>query len=327
MKCTLSTKECIYHRFLALGWEFSQGIEPSTVTPISANMLANLISENTDDRPILINCEGMSLCIDHSMSEVSHVLEKTERSLILTVPQHDSNFENKLFAELGHPIDRYNIDGTLALCYGKDSVNFNEDYIQNSLKSISVKETEFVQEKVSSCYRRFNDKPHRLTSTPLIANGVFNARGLISDKKTFMWISLLLAEKIRKRIMETYPENIFILAISLRGSPLAAAIWNILRQHDPYIEIIDHIGPVHELLEDAYDPLGIIGKNYFLIGDFILGGTELKIANAYAINHQSTLNSAVFIGSLLNGDDYSVSANVESLVKLTDCVRDLHYSI
>lgn len=327
MNGSLSTVECIYHRFLGIGWEYNQGIDPAVVTPIAGEILAKQLSESTDDRPLFINCEGMTLCIDHSMQRVREEIDKTERSLLFKVPMHDSNFENKLLAELGEPTLKIESDSYIVLVYGKEKSRFTEEYISQTIESVSNAENQYMKQNVASCYKSFVGGKQRLPSTPLLAKGIFNARYIISNKNAFMWGCMLLAEKTRARIMETYPDNIYILAISLRGSPIAAGVWSLLRQHDPYIEIIDHIGPVHELLEKACDHQKFPDKNYFLIGDFILGGTELKSAISYAITHQSKLNSAVFIGALLDGEQYSNNTNIDAIVKLNDCVSDLSYEI
>ena len=323
----LSTKECLYQRFLGITWESNQGIDPSVVTPEAGFALAELFAESLDDRPLYVYCEGMRLCMDHSMHKLVEVMDFSHRLIIFGIPRHDSNFEKKLLAELGEPANRIEMPGLIVLSYAHTNLRIDERRLSRIVGAATEKEIDFVQELVSSCYRRFADGKRRLTSTPLLADGVFNARNLISNKKGFMWISLILAERTRARIMAEYPDNIFILAISLRGSPLAAAVWNLLRHHDPYIEIIDHIGPIHELLEDGNSPLEIIGKNYFLIGDFIVGGTELKVASAFAVSHQSTLNSAAFIGALLDGNQYSDKIHIDAVVKLKDCVDDLDYVI
>jgi len=63
------------------------------------------------------------------------------------------------------------------------------------------------------------------------------------------------------------------------------------------------------------------------VGDFVIGGTELKIAETYAVARNCIVNHAIVVGSLFDPGDYEGRATVHSLVKLKDANPAAAYHI
>jgi hypothetical protein len=158
-----------------------------------------------------------------------------------------------------------------------------------------------------------------------LATGVLNARALIANPVTFVWISLLLTDLFQQVIEEAKPKTNRILAVSLRGSPFAAAIRILANRFSPSLEIIDHIGPKHELLEEHVGQNEMQGGEYILVSDFVIGGTEIKIARAYAMAKGAILKNAITIGSYLSGPEYGDAVRLQSLVDISSVVPKLEY--
>jgi hypothetical protein len=115
-----------------------------------------------------------------------------------------------------------------------------------------------------------------------------------------------------------------LLAVSLRGSPLAGAIGLL---ESKKIEIVDHMGPELKILEEYTLRSTEEKTQYVFISDLILGGTELKIAQTYAVARGCILKHALAIGTLLKPEEYKGGIEVHSLLQITDACPDLTYSI
>ncbi len=85
------------------------------------------------------------------------------------------------------------------------------------------------------------------------------------------------------------------------------------------LEIVDHMGPKQALLEGYATGSPRTGLDYIYIGDFLIGGTEVKVAASYAFAHGCSLKEAIVVGSLLPPNEYKIGANVDSLVCLRNC--------
>lgn len=161
------------------------------------------------------------------------------------------------------------------------------------------------------------------------ANGEFNATKILSSPTKYKWIVVLLADSINRVIQSERPKSYTIVAASLRGAVIAGAVWELLYYvSEPELYIIDHIGPRYELLESP------IRKNEFnstyciYIGDFMIGGTEIKVVNSYCDFFGGKVKHAFIIGKFIAEDNLGKKGiKLHSLVNLKDCVSGLSYTL
>jgi hypothetical protein len=155
-----------------------------------------------------------------------------------------------------------------------------------------------------------------LHSTPIKANGEFNASHIISDPSKFYWVSLRMADLVREVIerqkIGSRLHQIRLLAVNLRSCPFAASVS--LLAGLP-LETIDHFGPINRVNEFVDQNPNRKYYDYIFIGDFVVGGTEIKIAQTYAHMTNSKLNNAVVVGSWLPTGVFS-GFTVHSLIQL-----------
>jgi hypothetical protein len=85
------------------------------------------------------------------------------------------------------------------------------------------------------------------------------------------------------------------------------------------LEIVDHLGPTAEVIEEySIERSGVPGS-YVVVSDFMMGGTEIKIAREHARRRGSRLAGICVIGALLPPEDYQLGVPVEPLVSLPEC--------
>ncbi len=319
----LDHTDFVYSRMVGIAWNANRLLQPTVLTADAGNALLGCVQNKRPEAPIVLNCKGISTIEDHALSAFKEYLKQTGRQAIILIPSSQDQLGKEVDSELGEVFSqKHRIDTTHAHIYGKQDVTSGQ--VAAVIEGAKKLEQSFVTKVISESYRAF-DKPERLESTPLIASGVLNARSLISDPRKFIWISLLLADAFQAVVNEAKPRTVRILAVSLRGGPFAAAVRVLSDTLSPTLEIVDHIGPRHEVLEDQRFVCDFTGGEYVLVGDFVIGGTEIKIARAYALAKGAKLNCAVAIGSFLDPSAYSQTVTLRSLVQLPEVVPELKY--
>jgi hypothetical protein len=156
----------------------------------------------------------------------------------------------------------------------------------------------------------------RLQSTPLRSSGVYNARHIICEASNFNWIVLRLEEALQQAIPRWDYARHSLLSGSLRACPFAAALAftsTIARA----VEVLDHLGPHPALLEE-HDLAGTRSNlEYVYVGDFMIGGTEVKLAANWAAMRRSRVVAAVMLGTLFDEDEYGLNGiRIVSLASL-----------
>jgi hypothetical protein len=244
----------------------------------------------------------------------------------------DGLFNDDLKRMLGKANSEYTLEGNP----GGTATVFGADLDKNRTAALRDEAADLEQVRlrkfVADCFHPHldnNQKPvmQRMESTLLWANGVFDARVLISNPSTFTWVCLAMADQLDGLLAR---ENVppgpkRLLSVSLRGSPFAAAA-SLISQAQLPVEIVDHMGPKHRILEEhRLERLGEQAQ-YIFFGDFVVGGTELKVAMTYAHTRECSLNHAVVIGALKEPKDYFASSGIEvlplvSLPQVHDGVR------
>lgn len=320
--------DIIYTRLLAITWH-ANILAPSTFTLAGGDKLHQCILADTSSKPVILNCVGISAIEDYALDAIRSYLATKSRCITFLVEGTNEDVIRKIEKELNDiPIQRENRQKYQLLICGKpELVHSGEIELDNLANIIGRIEYEYVARQVNKSYEPYNPpQKKRLHSTPLIADGEFNARSIISNPKAFIWISLLLTDKFLEAVEQDRPKSNRLLAVSLRGSPFAAAIRVLAANYCPTLEIIDHIGPRHELLEGHISRDNMCGEEYILVSDFVIGGTEIKVAKTYAIALGARLKSAIAIGAYLPGDKaYDTNVKLRSVVRLGDAKKDITY--
>lgn len=310
--------DIIYVRMKALTWIANHGFMPEMVQPSAGKLLAEIIQHDlSEGKIIILNFFGIASIDDHALDNASDALKETG---LIMVAINASQLKTQLN-------DYIEVKPNITLSSGAIIFNSSDDKDGIDIEDKVLKiETEIIIDIVRRSYESFPEMT-RLRSTPIYASGVFNARRIISSRKDFMWTSLIMSEKLATIMDEYKPKASRLLAVSLRASPFAGAL-GILGSFD--IEIVDHMGPDLKILEEYTLRIDQEEINYIYIGDFIIGGTELKIAETYAVVRSCIVDHALVIGSLLEPSDYKSykdRPNVHSLVKLKEVKPEAKYEI
>jgi hypothetical protein len=317
-------KDTAYIRMKALTWIANYGSLTEMIQSSSGKLLSEIIQHDMlEGKSLIVNFFGIVSIDDHSLEDVAHATEKTGRKLIVI---NASQVQKELTAYIQVKPNITLNNGTIIF----NSSNPKE--AQTAAENVSRIEHDIVIDIVKRSYEEFPAKKmQRLQSTPLYASGVFNARRIVSRRSDFMWICLIMSERLANIMDEFKPKASRLLAVSLRSSPFAGAL-GILGSID--IEIVDHMGPDLKILEEYTLGTNQEDINYIYIGDWIIGGTEVKIAETYAVARHCTVEHVLVIGSLFAPEDYEVkhtslskAPKAHSLVKLNDALPEARYDI
>lgn len=194
-----------------------------------------------------------------------------------------------------------------------------EKLSETELSAIYAEKRDLTSEIINKSWKSFgeddNNEPirKRLTSTPVLGEGYYDAQAILTNPYDYSHVIFSLYDLYRNvNIKSNY--TIKFLAMSLRAAPLVGALSNIA---DLGFSII---GPgVHDKIISEYvaNPLNS-RVTYILVSDFVVGGTELKIAQAFATHRQSNIALCICLAKLLNEDEYSRGIKVKSLKNIEE---------
>lgn len=309
-----------YTRLKILVWKFNGLSYPNNLDLDASNKLIEIYDQSKDGF-FVVDCKGISTVTDHAWDNFFKRITEKKIAVVFLNDQslkHEVSIRKREFC-IGFQFQESQDYSVIS----DGAFSFEEGVI----KEIKEKITKMINGYVSDCFS-FYDKDHVkqqkvLSSTPIMCNGEFNALEIIEDVEKFLWISICLADKVEtiKKIgvlnMETK-----ILTVSLRASPFAAAVAMLLNYK---LETIDHFGPINKPYEfELID--NNIPTEYIYVGDFTVGGTEIRISKMYANCKGSVLNNAVVIGSLFNKDRFN-DFHLEYLVSLEDVRGDVEFTL
>ena len=274
----------------------------------AGDALASMVKGCAGNSPLIVDSRDIQRVEDDALGTLAAILKGKGHQIFFTGAS--TIFRNDLDRMLG-PITQFNLgeQGTLIVC-GESTVS-QESAVKlvDDAKRFANGE---VHRFVADCLHKHRDgKLHRMESTLLKSNGIFDAREIIKDPARFTWVSLALADRLDALVAtRSFPPTTRLLAVSLRGSPFAAAA-SLLSNAQMKVEIVDHMGPKHRILEEHDLGKRHQSPEYVYVGDFIVGGTELKIARTYADTRGSVIRHALVVGSLLPADEYRASSGIE----------------
>lgn len=309
---TTITSDFEYVRLQLLIWR-KNGLQFPTKLQADAGDALESIIGNGNEVPLIINCSKVNSISNYSLEPVAEKVKESNREVLFIYCSQIGEELRKWFPNFNSiAIDTY------AKTYfrsqdndeEKESILFN---VEGDAKELSIEATDDELKRIKqSVSKSFDEEDEciRLKSTPILTNGVFNARNIISKPNLFMCTCLLLNEKVSLALNDSKPINARLLAVSLRASAFAGVIGQL---NNIYVEIIDHMGPKYKLLENSKLSFEEQGFEYFFIGDFLIGGTEMKIANTYAHFKASKIVDSIFIAALLPPTEYSSEINIQLL--------------
>jgi hypothetical protein len=169
-----------------------------------------------------------------------------------------------------------------------------------------------LQGAVRKCFERFPER-RTLRSTPITANGYFDARHLTGCPLVFPWLAACMADCLIDTVNclqsqssgNCWVDGLRLLACTRNGTVIASALRRLLPDRYP-LDVVDRFGPIQRLVEaydagtNIYDGSEQAAKTpwYFYIGDFIIAGTEVNVADAHSRYRGIVLRGGLVIGSL-----------------------------
>lgn len=321
----------IFTRLKALAWVGNQSTLPTLLQADGGRILSYIAEHDEPEKPLILDCRGVVEIDDHALETTRAALQKHSRTLVLI---NADQLDARLKRDLGDFNVRFGFSSTQLAVVGDDG-SIDREVASRLIEQVAIIERNYVRECVAGCYRKFPRGMERMASTPLLASGVFDARLLISESNKFVWTAMLMADKLEEYldgVLQTptpgttaQPLKQFrLLAVSLRGSPFAAAVGLLTSRHRS-VEIVDHMGPKYKILEEPSLRATLVEDDYIYVGDFVIGGTELRIAQAYARSKGSQLKHAIVVGKVLETADYNLDFDISALVNLKECCPTLRF--
>ncbi len=302
----LTGSNCIFSRMQNLVWVAS-GLELNYMIEKNAgDLLAEIVNQYGDEKIVVVNFLRIKKIDDYGLKGFFEALVGNKRQVVITNGNHlYSEIEN--IATSGGVESRNDPTRKLIILGKQDA--FEYDKITGERDALVKSITEKI---IKNCFEKFGQKK-RLSSTPLIANGEFNSSAIISDPKSFMWITTFLADKLDLIIDEGQLSNVRLISVSLRGTPFAAALGLLLGY--PF-ETIDHLGPKHKIFESGFGNHFDRNSCYIFIGDFCIGGTEIKTAKTCMQFYNLNINHALVIGNYVECEHFKEYFTLNSIIDL-----------
>jgi len=306
-------------------WRINGPSRIKNVDNSSGKELLELVEKKKGDfNPIVIDLKDIVTITDGALSNFFEFIINNKKEIYFINNSAVRQTIRNLY-------DEYNGDKKIQLTDKEGVIIFHEDkismdYSNDGLRSIINK---FIDEEINNIVKGAfveNEglKFAPLMSTPILATGRFDASIITSNADNFTWVCVRMNDMVEELINEKNLLNAQLLSVSLRASPFANSIS--LLQDIP-MRTIDHLGPFQKKwnfnsLNEYTQP----EVNYIFIGDFIVGGTELKLANLYSKYCSSNLEHAVVIGRVLEKDRYS-GFNVNAITSLHEVNSKCKYKL
>ena len=319
MKLMIPISQFYYIRVTLISWRINGPTRINNLDKSGGDKLADLIKERVSDNlPYVIDMKGIVGQTDGALVSFFDLIKQKKLEIIIINYEAIAPTLNELYREYLKDISDANYnenDGKLSIHFSNSKLSLSGSEINNSVRSTLLMS---MKELISNTFKPNSldeEKYCSLSSTPILSTGQYDASLIISNPDDFTWISLLMADLVYEIVQSNKLLNATLLTVSLRGSPFASAISMI---NSMTMHTIDHLGPFQKVWNlNKYKIKVSPTKNYIFIGDFIIGGTELKLARLYSHFGNSELNHSVVIGALFEDSRYN-SFSIKSLVNLRD---------
>ena len=320
----LSHTSWTYTSVYGLIW-LNSGLKlPTNLEEKACNALIKMYREVNTEQPLVIDFRNIKDVADRALENLFKVFQDNSREVLLL------NYDNISDAIDKNTHDHYKKGSVIhTLRDGQFCRIFNNVILTSDIgEKVEELRKNKVADFVKSCFIKF-DQEQYLTSTPLKATGIFDAAKLISNHTAFYWICLQLSDMLKSLLNSgkiSLNKELRILTVNLKSSPFASVVS--LLNKIPLVTI-DHLGPKHKVYDlDILDGLENLKQySYIYIGDFCVGGTEIKIAKTYAGISNSELNTALVIGGYFQPDIFLPVFNLHSLVNINNLHPQAKFSI
>ncbi len=277
--------------------------------------LAALVNRTSSGATLVVDCVRVNTIVDHAFDALKKAISQCLGSVVFA---NCEALGTDLVRELGDAQCSYMVSQVRYKVYGSadSSTRVNTHF----MGPLARAEAGVIEDDVRSSFFKHDVDLRQLQSTPILASGVFDARRIISRPPAFARVASALARKIESDADPNGADGPFekprLLAVSLRGAPLAAAVADLTNWRD--VEVVDHLGPRYQLLEEHSFRQSYGYASYAYVGDFVIGGTELRIAQSYARSKGAELRHAYVIGAALPVEAYK-PIDLYALVNLVKC--------
>lgn len=318
----LTFTDFVYIRLKGLVWTYNGLTNPNNIDKSAGDAINEIYINVEPSKPLILDCKGIVGITDHAWDIFFSSIEKNKREVafinFLKIDQQ-INFSKKEFCS---SLKTWSDDLSIIIFSERKKLDIISGTYLEIDKQILKKISDFVG---NSFYRYEGGQMKPLSSTPIYSNGEFDAAQIISIPESFFWTSIRMADEVEKIIEENRIGAVnapaCLLTVSLRSSPIAAAIGLLLGLN---IETVDHFGPIFRNAEGDLSSSMIY--EYIYIGDFTVGGTEIKVSKTYAHMKNCKLAHAVVIGSALEKELFK-EFQLHPLVLLRKCCDNVEYSI
>ncbi|MDB5012268.1 MAG: hypothetical protein JWQ25_470 [Daejeonella sp.] len=309
----LENLEYVYVRVQGLIWIINGLVESTNVRVGVGNELDRIYNTSSTTLPLIADFKNIESISDHTLDGLMKSISVLTRPIIFI---NTNTVEATLVPDLPVDIGSHRF-------YDKSTRSLNISLIGNfSTIDFSDLVSEITKKKVQgivkSSFSTFGTKKH-LASTPILANGIYDANNIISNYDSFYWVCLVLNDLLKDTLSQKnnikYP--IRLLSVSLRSAPFASVLAQLNKIP---LKTIDHLGPRHKVFDLDILPNLLDKKkfSYVYIGDFCFGGTEIKIAKTYAQFAQSIFEKAIVIGSLLPSETFKDDFDLHTILDLRE---------
>ena len=298
---------------------------PTNLEEKACNAILKIYMEVEIGQPLIVDFRNVKDIADRALDNLFSAFQENNREVLLlsfdTISDQIEKVTNQVYKK--SYTDFSQSEGNRCRVLNKlvlDDVNYI--MMVNDLRERKM--NEFVK----SSFIKFDDEQY-LKSTPLKATGVFDAAQLLSNHTAFYWICLQMADLVKSLLNNAkvnLSKEIKMLSVNMKATPFASVV-SLLT--DIPLVTIDHLGPKHKAYDiDILDDLqNLRSYNYIYIGDFCVGGTEIKIARTYARISNSELSTAVVIGSYFNEQHFLPDFHLYSLVNIAKLHPNAKFSI
>lgn len=325
MKYFLPSQNFSYTRMLMFSWEGDT--VPTSLSQTNAEYFVGKINAHimcSNVNTFVINCNNVADVDDHFARVLIQYIVSKKLTIIFYSNDGKNRLVNHIHSRFQNDIKLYTVFGDCsAVCFSDKGVCSSN--IENLIRESSEVERLAVVRMVENTFEKSNED-EILPSTPLKANGQFNATEILSDPNKFRWTVLIMSNRIANTVEREKIKVFTFVASSLRGAVLAGTIREILNHIcGGSLRIIDHIGPKHNVIEHpGFEPF-VKEKYCVYIGDFIIAGTEVKITQAYCDFFGGKVHHAFAIGKYTSLGVLNRSVQLHSLVDLKECNVDVKY--
>lgn len=315
----------VYLRVQWFTWQTGGLLSIGNFTPESAQVINQITNEVRTDYPIVLDFKDIENEMQGAFMELVQNINSQNRKVVFWNYIQLDQVINRYLTEIGLNISQKKTGNFLLL--NSDG----NDNLLNDLETAIVQECQNeIQRIIGRSFQLFDSKDYEfLTSTPIMATGEFNAANIISIPRDFILVSLALSDKLQQVLAQkTVGLNKHrILSVSMRGSIFASVISVI---NDMDIDIVDHLGPKQMILE--YDVIENLKNNnefdeYIYVGDFTVGGTEVKMARTFASLNDIFLSEAIVLGSLTSPNIFATQFNLHQLCSLKNLESEAKYKL